>query len=80
MAVTKKVIHLPLGIPHAHHRNAEQQAEIRDARKFLKDHVRDDWDYPPLPQYQIPVNPARSRGQSIDVQSTAQEAAARASW
>lgn len=34
------------------HRSAEQQAEIRDARRMLQGRVRSDWDYPPLPAYQ----------------------------
>lgn len=34
------------------HRNAEQQAEIREARRMLQGRVRTDWDYPVLPKWQ----------------------------
>jgi hypothetical protein len=34
------------------HKSAEQQQEIREAKRLLKERVKDDWDYPPLPQYQ----------------------------
>lgn len=50
---------LHLGLPHAHHRSTEQQHEIRDARRMLKERVRNDWNYPPLPAYQTPT---RSKG------------------
>lgn len=43
---------LPLGLPH---KKSEQQQEIREARRWLKEHVRNDWHYPPLPRFQIPV-------------------------
>ena len=46
---------LHLGFSHAHQRNSEQQQEIREARRQLKERVRDDWEYPPLPAYQRPV-------------------------
>lgn len=46
---------LHLGLPHAHHRNAEQQHEIREARRMLKERVRNDWEYPPLPAFQTPA-------------------------
>ncbi|KAF2209353.1 hypothetical protein CERZMDRAFT_47467 [Cercospora zeae-maydis SCOH1-5] len=42
---------LHLNLPGAHHRNAEQQAELREARRLLKDKVRNDWAYPPLPAW-----------------------------
>nr|POE96461.1 hypothetical protein CFP56_56511 [Quercus suber] len=42
---------LHLGLPYAHHRSSEQQQEIRDAKRMLKDRVRDDWDFPALPQF-----------------------------
>lgn len=35
-----------------HHRNAEQQAEIREARRMLQGRVRTDWYYPALPAHQ----------------------------
>ncbi|KAL1589479.1 hypothetical protein WHR41_01730 [Cladosporium halotolerans] len=35
-----------------HHRNADQQAEIREARRMLQGRVRTDWHYPSLPAYQ----------------------------
>ncbi|KAF2479000.1 hypothetical protein BDY17DRAFT_257574 [Neohortaea acidophila] len=38
---------LPLGLPH---KKSEQQQEIREARRWLKEHVRNDWHYPPLPR------------------------------
>lgn len=46
---------LHLGLPHAHHRNTEQQHEIREARRMLKERVRNDWEYPPLPAFQAPA-------------------------
>lgn len=46
-------LHLGLHGPHSQ-RNAEQQAEIREARRLLKERIRDDWDYPALPAYQVP--------------------------
>ncbi|KAM3415350.1 hypothetical protein BST61_g8879 [Cercospora zeina] len=42
---------LHLNLPGAHHRNAEQQADLREARRLLKDKVRNDWAYPPLPAW-----------------------------
>lgn len=46
-------LHLGLHGPH-HQRSAEQQAEVREARRLLKERIRDDWDYPALPAYQQP--------------------------
>ena len=46
---------LHLGFSSAHQRNSEQQQEVREARRLLKERVRDDWDYPPLPAHQLPV-------------------------
>lgn len=46
---------LHLGFGHAHQRSSEQQQELREARRLLKERVRDDWDYPPLPAYQLPA-------------------------
>ncbi|OQO12845.1 hypothetical protein B0A48_02309 [Cryoendolithus antarcticus] len=42
---------LHLGLPH-HSRSAEQQEEIREARRLIKEKVRVDWEYPTLPAYQ----------------------------
>lgn len=36
-------------------RNAQQQQQIKDAKRELRENVRNDWDYPPLPAYQLPV-------------------------
>ncbi|TKA32897.1 hypothetical protein B0A50_01123 [Salinomyces thailandicus] len=33
------------------HRSQEQQQELREARRILKECVRSDWDYPTLPSY-----------------------------
>nr|OQO16057.1 hypothetical protein B0A51_17697 [Rachicladosporium sp. CCFEE 5018] len=41
---------LHLGLAH-HSRSAEQQEEIRDARRLIKEKVRVDWEYPTLPAY-----------------------------
>ncbi|KAK3675096.1 hypothetical protein LTR78_005030 [Recurvomyces mirabilis] len=35
-----------------HSRTAEQQQELREAKRLLRDRVRNDWHYPPLPAYQ----------------------------
>lgn len=40
--------HLALG---HHGRSAEQQQQFREARRLLKESVRNDWDYPALPAY-----------------------------
>ncbi|PIB02265.1 hypothetical protein CB0940_01394 [Cercospora beticola] len=42
---------LHLNLPGSHHRNAEQQAELREARRILRDKIKDDWAYPPLPAW-----------------------------
>lgn len=57
---------LGLGLPHAHRNNGEQQQEIREARKFLKDNIRSDWDYPPLPRSQNPVQTQKSNEEDED--------------
>lgn len=36
------------------HKSTEQQQEIREARRLLKERIRNDWDYPPLPAYRVP--------------------------
>ena len=46
---------LHLGFSHASQRDAEQQQEVKDARRLLKERIRDDWDYPALPAFQEPV-------------------------
>ena len=53
---------LSIGFPHAHQRNGEQQQEIREARRLLKERIRNDWDYPPLPAFQLPVRGIRHDG------------------
>ncbi|TKA72485.1 hypothetical protein B0A55_06695 [Friedmanniomyces simplex] len=35
-----------------HPKTAEQPQELREARRLLKERIREDWDYPPLPAYQ----------------------------
>lgn len=47
---------LHLGL-HSNHRNAEQQQEVREARRLLRERVRDDWDYPPLLAWQTTSSP-----------------------
>jgi len=42
-----------------HHRNSEQQHEIREARRLFKERIRDDWEYPTLPAYQRRGKPSR---------------------
>lgn len=42
---------LHLNLPGSHHRSAEQQAELREARRLLRDKIRNDWEYPPLPRW-----------------------------
>lgn len=56
---------LHLGFPHAHHRSTEQQQEVREARRLLKERIRNDWDYPPLPAYQVPVNGRNKREEKV---------------
>lgn len=41
---------------HHGHKGAEHQAEIREARRLLRDRVRTDWEYPLLPAYQKPAS------------------------
>lgn len=40
-----------LNLAGTHGRNPEQQQEIREAKRILKDKVRSDWEYGPLPQH-----------------------------
>lgn len=55
---------LNLGLPRAHRNSGEQQQEIKEARKFLKENIRCDWEYPPLPKFQTPpVQSPQERGQ-----------------
>ncbi|KAI5371080.1 hypothetical protein Slin14017_G019590 [Septoria linicola] len=42
---------LHLNLPGSHHRSAEQQAELREARRLLKDKIKNDWEYPTLPAW-----------------------------
>ncbi|KAK3110694.1 hypothetical protein LTR53_014757 [Teratosphaeriaceae sp. CCFEE 6253] len=35
-----------------HHKSAELQQELRETRRALKERIRNDWDFPPLPAYQ----------------------------
>jgi hypothetical protein len=41
-----------LNIAGTHGRNHEQQAEVREAKRILKEKIRNDWEYGPLPQHQ----------------------------
>lgn len=41
---------LRLSLPGAH-RNAQQQEELREARRLLKEKIRNDWEYPTLPAW-----------------------------
>ena len=54
-------LHLPFG--HAHQRSSEQQQDVREARRLLQERVRDDWDYPTLPQYQVPARKRKAEEQ-----------------
>ena len=60
---------LHLGFSNASQRNSDQQQEIREARRQLKERVRDDWDYPPLPAYQVPVR-KRKAEEETETQET----------
>jgi U3 small nucleolar RNA-associated protein 5 len=42
---------LHLNLAGTHNRSSEQQQEIREAKRILKDKVRSDWEYGPLPQH-----------------------------
>ncbi|KAH9826961.1 Protein of unknown function (DUF4050) [Teratosphaeria destructans] len=49
---------------HGHgHKSAEQQQEVREARRVLKEKIRDDWEYPPLPEWQAHSS-GRRRGKA----------------
>jgi len=41
------------------HKSTEKQQEIREARRLLKEQIRNDWDYPPLPAYRAPSRPGQ---------------------
>ncbi|KAF2724134.1 hypothetical protein K431DRAFT_282399 [Polychaeton citri CBS 116435] len=44
---------LHLGLHHHGHRSSQQQqSEIREARRLLREQVRTDWEYPTLPKWQ----------------------------
>ncbi|KAK0786963.1 hypothetical protein LTR02_003029 [Friedmanniomyces endolithicus] len=48
-----------------HQKTAEQQKELREARRLLKERIRDDWEYPPLPAHQrTPRGPRPARRRS----------------
>ena len=51
-----------LGFPHAHQRSSEQQHEIREARRQLRERIRTDWSYPALPQFQLPASQVERQG------------------
>ncbi|KAF7185057.1 hypothetical protein HII31_13680 [Pseudocercospora fuligena] len=38
-------------LPGSHHRSNEQQQELRDARRLLRERIKDDWEYPTLPAW-----------------------------
>ncbi|KXT10694.1 hypothetical protein AC579_5057 [Pseudocercospora musae] len=38
-------------LPGSHHRSSEQQQELRDARRLLRERIKDDWEYPTLPAW-----------------------------
>ncbi|EME49474.1 hypothetical protein DOTSEDRAFT_68291 [Dothistroma septosporum NZE10] len=43
---------LHLNLPGSHHHNkSEQQQEVREARRQLKERIRNDWEYPTLPEW-----------------------------
>lgn len=42
---------LHLNLPGSHHRSTEQQQELREARRLLRDKIKDDWEYPTLPAW-----------------------------
>ena len=46
---------LHLGLPHSSSRTTQHTQQIRDAKRELKEKVREDWDYPALPAYQLPI-------------------------
>ncbi|KAK5705077.1 hypothetical protein LTR97_002191 [Elasticomyces elasticus] len=51
------------------HKSAEQQAEVREARRQLKERVRDDWHYPPLPGHRRVVPRPQPVRRSSDEES-----------
>ncbi|KAK4634176.1 hypothetical protein CLAFUW4_01030 [Fulvia fulva] len=44
-------LHLSLPGSHHHNKQTEQQQEVREARRQLKERIRNDWQYPPLPEW-----------------------------
>lgn len=72
--LTRHLRHLPdveamtlhQGISHAHRRNPQQQQQIKESKKELKDNLRTDWDYPPLPAFQTPVRRSGGVGDDVD--------------
>ena len=57
---------LHLGIPHAHRRDGEQLSEIKEARRLLRESIRDDWDYPPLPAFQVPIRKRQNQDGDVE--------------
>ncbi|KAK5175353.1 uncharacterized protein LTR77_000492 [Saxophila tyrrhenica] len=57
---------LHLGMSHAHHRSPQQQQQIKEAKRELRDRLRNDWDYPPLPAFQTPVRRREVAGEDED--------------
>lgn len=43
---------LHLGLHHGHRSSQQQQSEVREARRLLREQVRTDWEYPTLPKWQ----------------------------
>nr|POE65998.1 hypothetical protein CFP56_57688 [Quercus suber] len=69
---THQKMTLHLGLPHTHHRSSEQQQDIRDAKRMLKDRVRDDWDFPALPQFRKRTRrPAADVSDEVDANAVA---------
>ena len=44
-------LHLNLPGSHHHNKQTEQQQEVREARRQLKERIRNDWEYPTLPEW-----------------------------
>ncbi|WPH04205.1 Hypothetical protein R9X50_00709400 [Acrodontium crateriforme] len=57
---------LHLGLPGAHNRSEKQQQEIREARKWLKEHIHDDWEYPSLPAWESSTSGRKRRENQSD--------------
>lgn len=68
-SVSEKVMSLQLGLGSANSRNAEQQHEVREAKRFLKENIRTDWDYPALEQYRTNGNIMRDYAEADECDS-----------